>query len=374
MVALHLAGGRGAAAAAERALRAGLGDRLGGQSQLLPAARCSACPSCPTSPSTAPPASAPPTGSWGRSTSTAGAGRWPGSTTASTRAATSGRRSGAEPTLLVPTESAPRPRGGPGRGAAAWARASGRSLSSRLSRRWTGFWPIFFLLVVLKIPVFGALWLVWWASQAARARRARRGRRRRLQALAPAAADRVARAARAARRRGSPSGGGAGASPAGRRLAPQPGGPHPPRPSSPLRSPLSLAPDLAQIGMEVDLDRVTLRGDVALPHPPFLALRSPRASPPPSGSAPRPPSRSATHSRLRLGERHDRPERLDEADEVEAGVLDRDDPAVERQPVVGRREDLRVEEREGDLVAGAVDDEVDLLLAAVGEADGAAAG
>ncbi|HEX6753550.1 MAG TPA: hypothetical protein VF093_08220 [Solirubrobacterales bacterium] len=29
-----------------------------------------------------------------------------------------------------------------------------------------GFWPIFFLLVVLKIPVFGALWLVWWASQA----------------------------------------------------------------------------------------------------------------------------------------------------------------------------------------------------------------
>jgi hypothetical protein len=28
-----------------------------------------------------------------------------------------------------------------------------------------GFWPIFFLLVVLKIPVLGALWLVWWASQ-----------------------------------------------------------------------------------------------------------------------------------------------------------------------------------------------------------------
>jgi hypothetical protein len=29
-----------------------------------------------------------------------------------------------------------------------------------------GFWAIFFLLVVLKIPVFGALWLVWWASRA----------------------------------------------------------------------------------------------------------------------------------------------------------------------------------------------------------------
>jgi len=29
-----------------------------------------------------------------------------------------------------------------------------------------GFWPIFFLLVVLKIPVLGGLWLVWWASKA----------------------------------------------------------------------------------------------------------------------------------------------------------------------------------------------------------------
>ena len=28
-----------------------------------------------------------------------------------------------------------------------------------------GFWPIFFLLVVLKIPVLGSLWLVWWASK-----------------------------------------------------------------------------------------------------------------------------------------------------------------------------------------------------------------
>jgi hypothetical protein len=28
-----------------------------------------------------------------------------------------------------------------------------------------GFLPIFFLLVVLKIPVFGALWLIWWASR-----------------------------------------------------------------------------------------------------------------------------------------------------------------------------------------------------------------
>lgn len=28
-----------------------------------------------------------------------------------------------------------------------------------------GFWPIFFLLVVLKIPVLGALWLIWWAAR-----------------------------------------------------------------------------------------------------------------------------------------------------------------------------------------------------------------
>src|SRR3954452_25300767 len=31
----------------------------------------------------------------------------------------------------------------------------------------TGFWPIFFLLVVLKIPVLGSIWLVWWASKQA---------------------------------------------------------------------------------------------------------------------------------------------------------------------------------------------------------------
>jgi len=26
-----------------------------------------------------------------------------------------------------------------------------------------GFWPIFFLAVILKIPVAGLLYLVWWA-------------------------------------------------------------------------------------------------------------------------------------------------------------------------------------------------------------------
>jgi hypothetical protein len=30
-----------------------------------------------------------------------------------------------------------------------------------------GFWPIFFLAVVLKIPVAASLYLVWWAARAA---------------------------------------------------------------------------------------------------------------------------------------------------------------------------------------------------------------
>lgn len=30
-----------------------------------------------------------------------------------------------------------------------------------------GFLPIFFLLIVLKIPVIGAIWLVWWAGRPA---------------------------------------------------------------------------------------------------------------------------------------------------------------------------------------------------------------
>jgi hypothetical protein len=38
-------------------------------------------------------------------------------------------------------------------------------LASLYTERMTGFWPIFFLLVVLKIPVLGSLWLVWWASK-----------------------------------------------------------------------------------------------------------------------------------------------------------------------------------------------------------------
>ncbi|MGE5281336.1 MAG: hypothetical protein ACM3N0_03260, partial [Chloroflexota bacterium] len=40
-----------------------------------------------------------------------------------------------------------------------------RPVGGRYTAWMEGFLPIFFLLVVLKIPVFGALWLVWWASR-----------------------------------------------------------------------------------------------------------------------------------------------------------------------------------------------------------------
>ena len=61
----------------------------------------------------------------------------------------------------------------------------------------------------------------------------------------------------------------------------------------------------------------------------------------------------------------------DEEEAVELGV---DDAAVERDAVVGRVQELVVEEREGDLVARAVDDQVELLGGAVHELDGAPAG
>mgnify|MGYP007019851712 FL=1 len=29
----------------------------------------------------------------------------------------------------------------------------------------TGFWPIFFLIVVLKVPVLASIWLIFWAGK-----------------------------------------------------------------------------------------------------------------------------------------------------------------------------------------------------------------
>lgn len=109
----------------------------------------------------------------------------------------------------------------------------------------TGFWPIFFLLVVLKIPVLGSIWLVWWASQAtpepdAASEDADDGFKRRPRPKLPAV------------RGGDPT---AAAWRCRCRIAPQgavPGA------SGPLRSQLSLAPDLAQVRIKIDLDRMTL--------------------------------------------------------------------------------------------------------------------
>ena len=140
-------GGR-AAAAAERALRAGLGQWLGGQSELLPAQSAGLAGAAARDLRRR--------RSQRRRALEAGAargvratgGRWPGSTTTSTRAVTSGREQRAEPTLLVPTE--------PHLGLEeAHVEALRLGRLSTLTA-WTGFWPIFFLLVVLKIPVFGA--------------------------------------------------------------------------------------------------------------------------------------------------------------------------------------------------------------------------
>jgi hypothetical protein len=72
---------------------------------------------------------------------------------------------------------------------------------------------------------------------------------------------------------------------------------------------------------------------------------------------------------LALGDRHDRPERLDEPDEVDPRHVGMEDVLVQRDLVVGRRQELGVEEREAQLVARAVDDEVGVDARAVGEVD-----
>ncbi len=61
---------------------------------------------------------------------------------------------------------------------------------------------------------------------------------------------------------------------------------------------------------------------------------------------------------LGLGEGHDRAEGLEQADEVEAGDVGVEDAAEELDVVVGRGDEVGVEEGEGDAVAGAVDDDV----------------
>ena len=237
-----------------------------------------------------------------------------------------------------PDRDPPRPRGGPRRGLAAVG------CVSRLSPM-EGFLPIFFLLVVLKIPVLGALWLIWWASQAPEPETASDdsgGGFNRWRPTPKPPRPSPAWPKQRCREEGMGCPSWAAAScfshyplseprdAPGENPSNQEG--HPiPSPSHPLSSPLPLPLDLPQIRLEVDLDRVPLGGHVALAASSFPPPRSPPASPLGEGSVPRPSSRSANPLRLRLGERHDRAERLDEADEVEAWVLDRGDPPVERE-------------------------------------------
>ena len=183
-----------------------------------------------------------------------------------------------------------------------------------------GFWTVFFLIVVLKIPVIGSIWLVFWAGKQDTSKgwtESEDGgnfKRRKMPPKLP----------RGPRR--GPHGGGAA------RPLPDcpPGRPNAGRQAG-CRSPFTLAPDLAQIRMEVHLDRVTLRGDEALPSASLPRSRSPARIVATGGSAARPGDQVGDPFRLRLGQRHDRAERLDQADHVEAGLVDRDDPAVERQ-------------------------------------------
>src|SRR6185312_13113154 len=155
---LDLAGGRGPTIATGGALRAGLGERLGGQSELLPA-------------SVARPARA-------------AARRLRRGSPQRRRAlevgASGGVRQGPgvgldrrqlRPELLRLGPVAPGADAAGGHGAPARSRGGPRRRLERLGQlsrllAVTGFWPIFFLLVVLKIPVLGSIWLVWWASQA----------------------------------------------------------------------------------------------------------------------------------------------------------------------------------------------------------------
>ena len=119
----------------------------------------------------------------------------------STRAATTWAAQRAAPTLLVPTESGRRAhRGRPRRGAARAGCAAARPTAGLDCREMEGFWPIFFLAVILKIPVARLLYLVWWAVHRRPSSRRRRGADDRDDARASAASARAEAPARPAPR------------------------------------------------------------------------------------------------------------------------------------------------------------------------------
>ena len=133
------------------------------------------------------------------------------------------------------------------------------------------------------------------------------------------------------------------------------------------RAGAALAPERIEVVVEVDLHRVALGGDVALEHLRALALH---VLPQRGGRRQRVLAAQVRGDPLplRLRERHDRAERLQQPDEEDVVDVRVEDAAEQRQVVVRRADQVRIEERERHLVAGAPHDRVDLLDRAVLEA------
>src|SRR5687768_4151404 len=133
-----------------------------------------------------------------------------------------------------------------------------------------------------------------------------------------------------------------------------------------FRTPLVQLPQAVQERREIDLHRVPRRGDVPPPRRGALALylrthtglvRQPYLAAEVAGD----------EFRLQLSRLHDRTERLVEPDEEQVRNTGRHGVHPEWHVVVAHRQEIVVEERERDLVAGAPDDRVDRLAAAIDE-------
>ena len=136
---------------------------------------------------------------------------------------------------------------------------------------------------------------------------------------------------------------------------------------SALPAPLPFPLDGSFVGVKIHLDGVPLRRNVALCDLRILFL---------DGRPHRGPGRKAGIAfeqighplTLRLGQRHDGAQRLDEADEIQIRMLRRDDVQVGRQAVGFGLEKIPVEEGKGDVVAGRKDDDIDSGLGPIDEA------
>ena len=162
-------GRRGAVAAACGALRVGLGDGLGGPGERLPAqpARPAGAAAPHLRRRRAVRLGALEAGAAGRVRQGPGDGlgrRQLRRELLRVGAASGRSRPCSSPPRPISASRRPRPRRsqpGPAASSASTASAPDCSTLSPV----VGFWPIFFLLVVLKIPVLASMWLVWWASK-----------------------------------------------------------------------------------------------------------------------------------------------------------------------------------------------------------------